>query len=103
MFHLKVGVPPWVIYPQARMTWLSDEKLMHINALELKAIELALKTFVKASHKHIKVMFENTIAIQYINKMETPPSVESHHQDLKIWEWAIIHKIIFQQLTFQAN
>ena len=41
MFHLKIGVPPWVIYPQARMTWLSDKKLMHINALELKAILIA--------------------------------------------------------------
>ena len=103
MFHLKIGVPPWVIYPQARMTWLSDEKLMHINALELKAILIAQKTFVKASHKHIKVIFENTIAIQCINKMETPPSMECQHQDLKTWECVIIHKIIFKQLTFQAN
>ena len=49
MLHLKIGVPPCVMYPQA---WLSDEKLIYINALELKAILLALKSFVKTSHKH---------------------------------------------------
>ena len=32
--------------------WLPDEKLMHINVLELKEILLALKSFVKTSHKH---------------------------------------------------
>ena len=34
--------------------WLPDEKLMDINVLELKAILLALKSFVKTSHEHIK-------------------------------------------------
>ena len=34
-------------------TWLPDEKLMHINVLELKAILLALKSFVKTSHKYV--------------------------------------------------
>ena len=29
--------------------WLPDEKLMHVNVLELKAVLLALKSFVKTS------------------------------------------------------
>ena len=37
-----------------RGTWLPDEKLMHINVLQLKAILLALKSFVKTSPKHVK-------------------------------------------------
>ena len=72
--------------------WLPDEKLMHINVLELKAILLALKSFVKTSHKHIKIMSDNTTAIHCINKMGTSHSMECHHQVLNIWEWAIIHK-----------
>ena len=44
-------------------TWLPDEKLMHINVLELKEILLALKSFVKTSQKHIKVMSDNTTAL----------------------------------------
>ena len=72
--------------------WLPDEKLMHINVLELKAILLALKSFVKTSHKHIKTMSDNTAAIHCINKMGTSHSMECHHKVLKIWEWAIIYK-----------
>ena len=40
--------------------WLPVEKLMHINVLELKAVLLALKSFVKTSHKHIKIISDNT-------------------------------------------
>ena len=42
--------------------WLPDEKLMHTNVLELKAILLALKSFVKTSHKHIKIMSDSSKA-----------------------------------------
>ena len=66
--------------------------LMHINVLELKAILLALKSFVEKSHKHIKIMSDNTTAIHCINKMGTSHSMECHQQVLKILEWAISHK-----------
>ena len=72
--------------------WLPDEKLMHINVLELKAILLALNSFVKTNHEHIKIMSDNTTAIHCINKMGTSHSMECHHQVLKNWEWTIIHK-----------
>ena len=61
--------------------WIPDEKLMHSNVLELKT-----------SHKHIKITSDNTTAIHYINKIGTSHQMESHHQVLNIWEWAIIHK-----------
>ena len=69
-----------------------DEKLMRINVLELKKILLILKSFVKTSHKHIKIMSDNTTAIQCITKMGTSYSMECHHQLLKIQEWTTIHK-----------
>ena len=72
--------------------WLPDEKLMQINVLELMAILLALKSIVKTSHKHIKIMSDNTAAIHCIKKMGTSHSMECHHEVLKIWGWAIIYK-----------
>ena len=72
--------------------WCPDEKLTLINVLELKAILLALKSFVKTSHNHIKIMSDNTTAIHCINKMGTSNSMECHHEVLKIWEWEIIYK-----------
>ena len=53
--------------------WLPDEKLMHINVLA------ALKSFVKTSHKHIKIMSNNTTAIYCINKMGISHSMECRH------------------------
>ena len=73
-------------------TWLPDEKLMHINVLELKPILLALDSFAKTSHKRINVMSENTTPILCIHKMVIPHSMECHQQVLKIWKWAIIHE-----------
>ena len=32
--------------------WLSDEKRLHINVLELKAIFLSLKAFIKTENEH---------------------------------------------------
>ena len=79
-------------YVSTGAAWLPDEKLMHIDILELKAILLAVILFVKAIHKHIKIMSDNTTAIHCINKMGTSHSMECHHEVLKIWEWAIIYK-----------
>ena len=72
--------------------WLPDKNLIHVNVLELTVILPALKSFVKTSHKHIKIMSDNTTAIHCIIKTGTSHSMECHHQGLKIWEWAIIHK-----------
>ena len=47
--------------------WLPDEKLILINVLELKAILLALKSFVKASDQHIQLLSDNTTSFHFIN------------------------------------
>ena len=51
--------------------------------------ELAVKSFVSASHKHIKIMSDNATTIHCINKMGISHSMDCHHEVLKIWEWAI--------------
>ena len=72
--------------------WLPNANLMHINVLKLKANLLALKSFLKTSHKYIQIMSENTTTIHCINKMVTAHSKACHYEVLKIWELAIIHK-----------
>ena len=37
-------------------------------------------------------MSDDTTAFHCINKMGISHSMECHHETLKIWEWAIIHK-----------
>ena len=100
---VRYPVEGWCVFMgnvSASGAWLPYEKLLHINFLELKAILLAIKSFVKTSHKHIQITSGNTTAINSISKMGTSHSMKCHHQVLKIWEWAIIHK---NHLTSQGN
>ena len=84
--------------------WLPDEKMMLINVLELKVLLLALKSFVKASYKHIKIMSDNATTIHCINEMEVSHSMQCHHQVLTVKNGQLFTKIIFQHLTsWQAN
>ena len=47
--------------------WAEYEK-MHSNVLELKAAFIGIHTYChNRSHKHIRVMSNNSIAIEYIN------------------------------------
>ena len=48
---------------------LLEEKWWHINVLELKAIPLGLKSFIKEEKIHIKVFADSTTAIGCINKL----------------------------------
>ena len=83
--------------------WLPDEKMMLINVLELKVLLLALKSFVKASYKHIKIMSDNATTIHCINEMEVSHSMQCHHQVLKVGNGQLFTKIIFLYLTFMGN
>ena len=76
--------------------WPSDEKMLQIKILELKAIFLALKAFIKTKNEHVKIMFDNTTSISCINKLETSHSMNCHYLTVKIWEWAMKSNI---QLT----
>ena len=76
--------------------WFPNEKKLHINVLELKAIFLVLKAFIKAKNKLVKIMCDNTTAIFCINKMGTSRSMDCHYLTVKIWQWAMKSNI---QLT----
>ena len=62
------------------------EKRIHINVLELKAIFLALKAFIKTKNEHVKLMCDNTTAICCINKMGTSHSMDCRYLTVRIWQ-----------------
>ena len=48
--------------------WSINESIMHINWLELKAIEIGVMSYTRYPHpRHIRIMSDNTTAIAYIN------------------------------------
>ena len=69
-------------------TWLLEEKQWHINALELKAILVGLKSFIKQEKIQIKVFSDSASAIRCINKIGTSHSDICHYFTKLIWEWA---------------
>ena len=68
--------------------WSDDEIHYHINVLELLAIELALKAFLKDSNKkHVRIFFDNTTAVTYINKQGGIKLLSCNEIARKIWEF----------------
>ena len=50
--------------------WTTEESLLHINVLELKAVQFAVKSFFKdTSNVHVRIRSDNTTTVSYINKM----------------------------------
>ena len=58
--------------------------------MELIAIELALKAFLKDSNKkHVTIFSDNTTAVKYINKQGGIKSLSCNEIAKKIWEFCI--------------
>ena len=73
--------------------WRDDEKDLHINVLELKAIFFGLKSFFnRKENGHIRIRCDNTTAVAYLNNKGGIRSLDSHKISLEIWEWAIEKK-----------
>ena len=80
-------------------TWSEQDKLQHINFLELKAILLALQTFEdKVSAKVVKCFCDNTTACSYIANLggTHSPTLLSLLQELISW-------CIQRNITLQAT
>ena len=74
--------------------WSDEEKLHHINYLELLALFLGLQTYCKILHNtHIRVYLDNTTAIAVINHMGTSHLQKSNVLGKTIWEWCISRDI----------
>ena len=68
--------------------WAGEEKLQHINVLELKAIEFALKSLCNEQDKHIKVFTDNMTAVAYVKHQGGVISLEYIKVAQTIWAWA---------------
>ena len=60
----------------------------HINAKELLAVKFSLKTFVKVSDAHVKLLSDNTTTVHGINNMHSNKSDLCHSIISEIWAWA---------------
>lgn len=71
-------------------SWSVEERQLHINVLELKAILLALQTFrLELCGKHVKVFCDNITAITYVNEMGGTRSLMCNEVAILIWDWCI--------------
>lgn len=74
--------------------WTKEEKVLHINALELKAILFALQALKeKVKNKHVKVLSDSTTAVHYITNFGGCKSPDCNDLSKAIWFWCIEHNV----------
>ncbi|XP_051159201.1 uncharacterized protein LOC127280329 [Leptopilina boulardi] len=79
---------------KARGLWSKEERMMHINYLEIKAAFLALKCFASSLfNKQILLRIDNLTALAYINKMGGIKHRDLHIMSKRIWEWSKTREI----------
>ena len=75
--------------------WSLQEKKLHINVLELKAIQIAILTFSKffPEVKAIHIQTDNIVALTYLIKMGGTKGQDLNQISKEIWEELLIHGI----------
>ena len=95
----KLGYGSFCDEEKAGGRWNKEEKLLHINILELKAIENALQSFEdKITGKHVKIFSDNSVAVCYIREMGGK-TLDCNEIAKRIWLWCISRNI-FLSITF---
>ena len=69
--------------------WSEEESELHINVLELKAVLYGMKSLVRVTNTHVKILSDNTITVHAINKMGTSHSNNCNQVANEIWDLAI--------------
>ena len=74
--------------------WTLEERLHHINYLELLAVSLALKTFAsKVREVNILLRVDNVTAIAFLNRLGGTHSQELSDLAVSIWNWCLQREI----------
>ncbi|XP_070554658.1 uncharacterized protein [Ptychodera flava] len=74
--------------------WSSAEKSMHINALELTAAFLAIKTFTKGkTNIHVHLKMDNRAAVAHVIRMGGTKSPTLVNLSKEMWQYSLAHKI----------
>ena len=82
---------------RTRGSWSAQERLLHINVLELKAAFLAIQTFLKLQSNIVaKLKLDNTTAVAYINNKGGTRSPELTMLALDLWTWCVNRNIFIQ-------
>ncbi|KAJ1121781.1 hypothetical protein NDU88_000300 [Pleurodeles waltl] len=108
--HLSVGAPFHQVLPsdtlvtdaslqgwgahlgpfQAQGLWSDKEKQYHINLLELRAVHLALKSFIPLIQgKTLLIQTDNTTTMYYLNKQGGTRSLPLSRESQAIWHWLL--------------
>jgi hypothetical protein len=74
--------------------WSAEEKTLHINCKELKAILFGLMALCKdVSNQHIRIMTDNMTCVSYVNKFGGTRSPRANDIAREIWNWALNRNI----------
>ena len=74
--------------------WTEEEKKLHINALEMLAVNFAVKAFTKdKSNVQVHILVDNTTTVAYINKMGGTRSVDLIKITKQLWEYCLSKQI----------
>ena len=74
--------------------WSPQEKTLHINCLEMKAVFLCMKQFLtQLQNQNVMIRSDNTTVCQYINRQGGTKSVQLCQLTIELWELALKYKI----------
>ncbi|XP_042300657.1 uncharacterized protein LOC121918713 [Sceloporus undulatus] len=79
--------------------WSDSDSLLHINALEMLAVEKALRAFESAvTGRVVLLRTDNTTVMYYINKQGGTKSRTLLEITLRIWDWCIQRQVLLQAI-----
>ena len=79
--------------------WSEEEKLDHINVLEMKAILFGLKSLCSnLDGQHIRIRTDSLTSVYYINKKGGSKSDKCNSVALDIWEWCLKKSIFISAI-----
>ncbi|CEP18222.1 hypothetical protein [Parasitella parasitica] len=82
--------------------WTAEEAAQSINWRELKAAQLALKTFHPPPNSTVLIRTDNTTSLTYINKQGGTRSLPLLELATEVWTWCLRHKIMIQAQHIQG-
>ena len=74
-------------------SWNPKEKLLHINALGMKAQLFGLQSLVHCNKFQLQILSDNTTAVHIVNKMGSSHSRTCNSIAYDIWQFAISKNI----------
>ena len=75
--------------------WTTQERQMHINVLEMKAVNFAVQAYTKEMRQiHVHLRVDNTTTIAYINKMGGTRSIGMLKVAKELWQYCMSKEIM---------